>query len=165
MTINGVLYPVEGNDMAAFDAREKGYVRVEVPRADIQAVSWQAIPAKGHIWVYVPEVAGKEPGVDLPAADARFPILESYIDVVVEGSLEYGPEFAREIIATTKDWSRNWLNDRDLARRPWVFDKQYEAVDKLLADFAPHFADRMLSEEYTVKYLLDTNAHAAQAPQ
>ncbi len=65
----------------------------------------------------------------------------------------------------TKDWSRNWLNDRDLARRPWVFDKQYEAVDKLLADFAPHFADRMLSEEYTVKYLLDTNAHAAQAPQ
>ena len=40
MTINGVVYPVDGGDMAAFDARERGYVRVEVPHADIEAVSW-----------------------------------------------------------------------------------------------------------------------------
>lgn len=165
MTINGVLYPVEGNDMAAFDAREKGYVRVEIPRADIEAISWQALPAKGRIWVYVPGIAGKEPGVDLPAADARYPLLESYIDVVVEGGMEYGSDYAREIIATTKDWSRFWLNDRDLARRPWVFDKQYEAVDKLIADLAPHFADRTFPEEYAVKYLLETNAHADPAPK
>src|SRR5215471_20453669 len=39
MTINGVIYPVAGNDMSAFDQREKGYVRVEVPRALIEAVS------------------------------------------------------------------------------------------------------------------------------
>src|SRR5690242_12051363 len=37
MTINGVLYPVQGNDMAAFDAREAGYVRLELPRADVEA--------------------------------------------------------------------------------------------------------------------------------
>ena len=157
MTINGVVYPVDGNDMAAFDARERGYVRMEVPHADIEAVSWQALPAQGHIWVYVPDVAGKEPGVDLPLPDAKFPMLESYIDVVVEGGLEYGPEFAREIIATTKDWSRYWLNDRDLARRPWVFDKQSAAVDRLLAAHAPQFADRMFPEEFTAKYLLNTN--------
>jgi hypothetical protein len=34
-TINGVLYPVEGDDMSKFDAREEGYARVEVPRDDI----------------------------------------------------------------------------------------------------------------------------------
>jgi hypothetical protein len=164
MTINGALFPVEGNDMAAFDARERGYVRLEIPRADIAAVSWQALPARGRIWVYVPAIAGKAPGVGLPPADIRFPILESYIDVVVEGALEYGPEFAREIIVTTKDWSRYWLNDRELARRPWVFDSRSATVDKMLAAYAPHFADRKFPEEYVAKYLTDiSNARAPQS--
>jgi hypothetical protein len=154
MTINGVLYPAESTDMSAFDARERGYVRVEVPLADIQPVSWQALPAAGHVWAYVPDIAGKAPGEVLPQPDGHFPILQSYVDVVVEGGLEYGTEFAREIIATTKDWSVYWLNDRDLARRPWVFDKQAGAVDKLLAAFAPHFKDRMFAEDYTARYLL-----------
>jgi hypothetical protein len=157
MTINGVLYPVEGADMATLDTREQGYVRVEIPHADLEAVSWQSLPAQGHIWVYVPDLVGKQPGVDLPSSDARYPVLESYIDVVVEGALEYGPEFARELIVTTNGWSAYWLNDRELARRPWVFDKQSAAVDKLLAAYAPHFADRLLPNEYTVKYLLHTN--------
>lgn len=154
MTINGVLYPAEGTAMAAFDARERGYVRLEIPHADIEAVSWQALPAAGHIWVYVPEATGNLPGTDLPLPDAHFPILQSYVDVVIEGGLEYGPSFAREIIATTKDWSAYWLNDRDLARRPWVFDKQSAAVDALLASSAPHFHDRMFQEDYTAKYLM-----------
>src|SRR6516165_9835847 len=76
LTINGVLYPVEGNDMAAFDAREQGYVRVEIPHADVEAVSWQALPAQGRLWVYVPEKPGREPGIDLPPPDAHFPMLE-----------------------------------------------------------------------------------------
>ncbi len=43
--INGVLYAIEGDDMAKFDAREDGYPRVEVPpHEDIEAVSWQDIP-------------------------------------------------------------------------------------------------------------------------
>ena len=40
--------------MTKFDAREAGYARLEVPHADIEAVSWQSIPKEGHIWVYVP---------------------------------------------------------------------------------------------------------------
>lgn len=154
MTINGVLFPVEGNDMAAFDARESGYARIEVPRQDIEAVSWQRLPAEGKIWVYVPELPGKQAGVDLPLPSASFPLLQSYIDVVVEGGLEYGPGFAREIIETTAGWNRYWLNDRELARRPWVFDKSYSAVDKLLAALAPHFSDRLFPEQYAARNLL-----------
>lgn len=148
MTINGVIYPVFGNDMSAFDEREKGYVRVEVPLALIEAVSWQPIPTQGTVWVYVPKTEGKAPGEGLPVPDARYPLVESYIDVVIEGGLEYGPEFAREIIETTRDWSPYWLNDRTLARRPWVFDKQFATVDALLAASAPCFAQRAFSEEY-----------------
>ena len=147
MTINGVIYPV-GNDMSAFDSREKGYVRVEVPRALIEAVSWQAVPAQGTVWVYVPKAAGKRPGEGLPPPDAKFPMVQSYIDIVIEGGLEYGPEFAREIIETTRDWSPYWLNDRTLARRPWVFDRQYAKVDALLSTAAPCFAQRTFSEDY-----------------
>jgi hypothetical protein len=148
MTINGVIFPV-GDDMSAFDEREKGYVRVEVPRALIEAVSWQPLPTQGTVWVYVPKAEGKAPGKGLPSPDARFPLVESYIDVVIEGGLEYGPEFAREILETTRDWSPYWLNDRTLARRPWVFDKQFEMVDALLAKSAPCFAQRAFSEDYT----------------
>jgi len=39
MTINGVVYPVAGDNMAAFDARETGYIRVEVPPDEIEALS------------------------------------------------------------------------------------------------------------------------------
>jgi hypothetical protein len=148
MTINGVIYPVVGNDMSAFDEREKGYVRVEVPRALIEAVSWQPLPVQGTVWVYVPKAEGETAGEGLPVPDARFPILQSYIDVVIEGGLEYGPEFAREIIETTRDWSPYWLNDRTLARRPWVFEKQFSEIDALLATSAPCYAQRAFSEDY-----------------
>ena len=151
MTINGVLYPVEGDDMGAFDLREAGYQRVEVPREQIEAASWQRLPERGKVWVYVPVHEGHEPGVGLPVASSEFPLLESYIDVVIEGGMEYGPDYAREIIATTTDWSDYWLNDRELPRRPWVFDKQYAAVDKMLTVNAPHFADRKFPEEYAVE--------------
>jgi cation transport regulator ChaC len=150
MTINGVIYPAAGNDMSAFDQREKGYVRVEVPRALIEAVSWQPLPAQGTVWVYVPKAEGQAPGEGLPLPDAKFPLVESYIDVVIEGALEYGPEFAREVIETTRDWSPYWLDDRTLARRPWVFNKQYAQVDALLANSAPCFAQRAFSEDYAV---------------
>ncbi|HJS87833.1 MAG TPA: gamma-glutamylcyclotransferase family protein [Acetobacteraceae bacterium] len=153
MTVNGVLYPVEGNDMGAFDAREAGYRRVEVPREQIEAVSWQRLPEQGQIWVYVPVHGDNAPGVDLPAPSSDFPLLQSYIDVVVEGGMEYGPDYAREIIATTTDWNSYWLNDRELPRRPWVFDKQSAGVDKMLAANAPHFADRRFPEAYAVERL------------
>jgi hypothetical protein len=154
-TINGVLYPVEGDDMVKFDLREAGYARVEVPHADIEAVSWQAVPQEGHIWVYVPVRPGGAAGVGLPEPDAAFPLLESYIDIVIEGGLEYGPDFARELIETTADWSKFWLNDRLLSRRPWVHDDKYGVVDKMLGNIAPaaaQFANRLFMVQYAVRW-------------
>ena len=88
---------------------------MELMRENIEPVSWQRLPEQGHIWVYVPVRPGGMPGEGLPEADAAFAILESYIDVVVEGGLEYGVDYARELIETTADWSQFWLNDRELA--------------------------------------------------
>lgn len=154
-TINGVLYAVDGDNMAKFDAREPGYVRVQVPQDDIEAVSWQSVPQQGFIWVYVPRQPGGPSGAVQSEPSVEFPLLESYIDVVLEGSLEYGPEFARELIETTADWSRYWLDDRELARRPWVHDKQSAAVDRLLASVSPaaaRFKDRLFPVQYAMRW-------------
>jgi hypothetical protein len=72
---NGVLYAVDDDDMTKFDERERGNARVEAPREDIEAVSWQQLPQTGKIWVYIPVKPNGEPGVGLPAANAEFPLL------------------------------------------------------------------------------------------
>jgi hypothetical protein len=157
-TINGVIYAADTGDIAKFDAREAGYARVEVPRQDIEAVSWQRLPETGRFWVYVPVGANGAPGVGLPAANAEYPMLESYIDAVVEGGLEYGPDFARELIETTSDWSDYWLNDRELASRPWGRDPESSKVDELLLsspEAAAKLKSRLLSAPYAIHWAAD----------
>ena len=115
------------------------------------------MPAQGHIWVYVPDEKGGTPGIALPEPDAAVPMLQSYIDLVLTGALQYGPAFAIELIETTSNWSRYWLNDRELARRPWVHVPDYETVDHLLATTAPAssvFQERMFAEPYAARWLL-----------
>lgn len=153
-TINGVIYPVEGEDLAAFDAREVGYVRAEVGRGEMEAVSWQGLPGAGRVWLYVPTQSESDPG-DGGAPSADFPLLQSYVDVVVEGALEYGEDYARELIETTFDWSPVWLNDRPLGRRPWVFNKQAGAIDRLLngsGTAGPALAGRLFPEQFAIRY-------------
>lgn len=60
-------------------------------------------------------------------------MLQSYIDVCLLGALEHGESFALEFLRTTVGWSRYWLNDRKLARRPWVHQPRYREIDELLA--------------------------------
>ena len=156
MTVNGVIYPVRADDLAAFDLREAGYRRIPAPAEYIEAVSWQSLPNTGTIWIYVPV---SEECTDSPGslcADCDFPILQSYIDAIVEGALDYGSDYAREMIETTADWSRFWLNDRAMARRPWVFDRHFAETDALLAVTEPaaaHFADRLFPGPFSARWL------------
>ena len=126
-----------------------------MPLALIEAVSWQPAPHDVQVWAYVPIGEGGKPGEGLPPPSAAFPLLESYIDVVVDGALEFGLEYAREFVETTRDWSEFWLNDRELARRPWIYDKNYSEEDALLSTTAPaaeHFKDRLFSEVFAARY-------------
>ena len=140
--------------MVAYDKREEGYVRVAIPLVDIEALSWQSLPKDARIWVYVPAIEGKEPGVGLPGANNKFPLLQSYIDVVIEGGMEYGDDFVNELIKTTKDWEPYWLNDRILARRPWVAEKKYGQIDGFLKQ-VPSLQNRLLPEEFSASLAVD----------
>lgn len=161
-TINGVLYPVEGDDMTAFDQREAGYKRVEVPLQFVEALSWQQLPEHGKIWIYVSEGTDGQPGgKGLEGPTSQLPLLQSYIDVVLRGGLEYGEDFARELIETTADWSDNWLDDRELPRRPWVFTKDASKIDRLLQSTTPaasYFKERLFPEVFVVKRLVKETA-------
>jgi hypothetical protein len=64
-------------------------------------------------------------------------------------------DFARELIETTSDWSDYWLNDRELARRPWVRDPESAEVDQLLMsspDAAAKLASRLFAEPYAIHW-------------
>lgn len=154
-TINGVLFPVNGDDMNAYDKREIGYVRVSVPLADIEAMSWQNLPKHGKVWAYVPAVEGKAPGEDVPGPDHKFPLLQSYIDLVIEGAMEYGDDYVNELIQTSKGWGNHWLNDRILARRPWVAEKNHAQIDRFLKQ-VPELKNRQLPEDYAASLAVDS---------
>ena len=62
---------------------------------------------------------------------------------------EDGEAFAREFLRTTFLWSCFWLNEREVARRPWLHQKSYVKIDQLLREEVPaHFAHRKLESEY-----------------
>ena len=62
-------------------------------------------------------------------------ILQSYVDICVNGCLEYGLDFLRRFVHTTGNWSRYWLNDRIIARRAWTHEKNYNIIDKYITKF------------------------------
>lgn len=157
-SINGVIFPVKDEtELAAFDAREGGYNRVELDQAHVEAVDWEGLPRVGKIWIYVPKNSDGKGPADLQYPDVNFPLVQSYIDVVLQGSLEEGPDFARELIETTLDWSPFWLDDRPIARRAWADTPNSGAIDRLLATVEPaasQFRNRLYPELYAARHLM-----------
>ncbi|MEP9377597.1 gamma-glutamylcyclotransferase family protein [Aquabacter sp. CN5-332] len=154
-SINGVVFPVDAGLLPRFDRREGNYNRVPVSAEHIETVSWQRLPERGTIWVYVPKSLS-DPSATPLLPDAEHPIVQSYVDLVLQGALEYGGTFASELIATTADWGRYWLNDREYARRPWMAIKEAGRIDELLAITPPaaaSFPNRLYSEAYSARHM------------
>lgn len=107
-TIDGMIAHVPNDDWEALDAREWAYDRVPVTS---QVSHDRTEPTE--IAVYsVPEGRHTEPS-------ETFPILLSYLDVVVQGYLRtFGPEGASRFFDTTDGWGSPILNDRAEPRYP-----------------------------------------------
>jgi hypothetical protein len=137
--LNAVIYQVDQDELAATDKRESSYCRAGVPATAIQSLEVDFAPAAdAQTWIYV----SKTDGVALP--DAKFPIVQSYVDIFVGGCLEQGqrfglPDFARQCIATTDGWSQHWVNDRIYPRRPFIHQPKAGQIDKLLAGQLPAY--------------------------
>ncbi|KAL3906737.1 MAG: hypothetical protein SGILL_009153, partial [Bacillariaceae sp.] len=149
--INGVLFRVSHEMMPGFDQREVGYEKVRIPlqhvRADANAPEWfHHLGPDDRLWLYVPLASYCK------QADEHNPLLQSYVDTVLQGCLEWGGEkMAEEFIQTTGGWSSFFLNDTPSSRRPWLFRKDYSTIDRLLQKYATktHFGDRKHPEEFS----------------
>jgi hypothetical protein len=115
-----------------------------VPLELLQRVSWHQLPL-GVATVYV---FTARPDL-VQAADLEHPVLQSDLDVKVLAFAAFGAAFAAEFLATTHHWPPYWLNDRQLARRPWVHTPRYAFIDGLLAQHAhAPLTQRLLDVEY-----------------
>lgn len=131
--LNAVAYSVDPAELAATDAREASYCRASVAPGDLTALERGfSFPAGAQAWIYVGTPASAAP------PDARFPIVQSYVDVFLSGCFEQEERhaiagFAAECVATTTGWSEHWVNDRIFPRRPFIYQPRARQIDELLA--------------------------------
>jgi len=145
---SGVLVEIEIAELPNFDYREQGYTRVKVEpnRVRLAAGSDIALPtnlATSEIWVYVANTKGAGPS-------ARYPILQTYLDIIVKGCNEFDAAFAMQFLSTTVGWlpsngsAGGFVNDRPKSGYP-RFDKDASSgeksdnVDRLVGSLLPKF--------------------------
>ena len=137
--LNAVIYRVKLDELKATDQRESFYCRRSVALSDIKILEKSSFKILGgQAWIYTnrPEAAA------IP--NARFPIVQSYVDIFMSGCLEQEQRFelkgfAAECITTTKDWSTHWINDRPYPRRPFVSQPKSRQIDTLLSQQLPEY--------------------------
>jgi cation transport regulator ChaC len=126
---SGVLIEVDRAELEYFDIREGGYDRVEIDlshvwgldddeeKNDVVNVNTHPVLERAShkrnlptgpnqdknddfdmikVWVYIPRTS-------LPA-NQNFPIVQSYVDIILRGCLDYGTNFATYFLNTTDGW-------------------------------------------------------------
>lgn len=108
---NGVIFKVSAEELTAFDEFETGYNRELIDPKSVTMLD-DSKPVEGDIWFYT--------GRAKCFASPESPILQSYVDVCLNGCLEIEArfplakqaDFARTFLKTSTDWNQHWLNDR-----------------------------------------------------
>jgi hypothetical protein len=138
---NGVLVEIDESEIPAFDKRELestnfNYERLQIPPQKITGLAAE-VSKTLKVWGYI---------VKKPLNPSQeFPIVQSYVDVILTGCLGFGEEFAAEFIRSTIGWEHPWYNDRIHPRYVRHLNKlDFQAqIDSLLAEYAPSgFAKR-----------------------
>ena len=115
--------------------------------SDLEPMSWLPLPA-GAPTIYVQAMDEQK----IKPASPDYPLLQTNLDSWLLKALQYGEDFAVEMLETTRGFPSFWINDRVLARRPWIHQPKYKILDKLFRNHpsAPDntFASRCLEVEY-----------------
>lgn len=136
-TCNGVIYAVTEEELAETDARETaGYKRCLIQPQNITMLDGRNTPPEGNIWVYVNQFSRAEIRDNIPTA--QFPMVQSYLDICVNGCLEVEARyptaagFTKEFLTKTAEWNRFWVNDRSQPRRAFAAQPAAEGIDEAL---------------------------------
>jgi hypothetical protein len=105
------------------------------------------LPAPSQIWIYV----NKPDTLALP--DAEHPIVQSYVDIFITGCMELQArvadpsiDFVEECVRTTDGWSKHWVNDRPMPRRPYIHQPLAFEIDKQLKRLLPELFEAIRIE-------------------
>lgn len=96
---NGIIFEVFKKTLKKFDKREGSYYkRIEVNSSKIKILPKNKLGNKQivKIWVYLTKKPKKP--------TKNFPILLSYLEIVIKGCLNFGKEFFKEFFKTTYKW-------------------------------------------------------------
>jgi len=129
---NGVILKVSQQELEVFDNRESGYKRERIDQKNITMLDGSKSAPEGDIWFYA--VSEKH------FASPEFPIVQSYVDVCLNGCLEIEAayplakeaEFAEMFLRTSTNWSKFWVNDRIYPRRPFIYLPNAGKIDHLI---------------------------------
>jgi hypothetical protein len=133
---NGVFFQVKGlKALIRYDKRERYYCRKLVSRSAIESLDGSPLPS-GQFWVYELKPSAQA------TPSARYPIVQSYVDIFLSGCLEieaqfHLKDFSSECVLSTTNWSKYWVNDRLYPRRPFVFEPKALEIDSLLTRKVP----------------------------
>src|SRR5262245_44747327 len=138
----GVIYKVTESDLSATDNRETGYRRTSVPLDALKLLTGTGVTLQrdDRFWIYV----STEDYIGVP--NKAFPLVQSYVDLCVNGSLESAqcyPATAGHFPGwwiDTIDWRpvrQNdqvwWLNDRAYSYRASFTLPNSSMIDATLA--------------------------------
>ena len=102
--INGVLFKINKNDLIKFDKREfPDYYRRKINRKFFKHYFNKDLPNNIIIYTYIIKKKYLN--------DNKCPILQTYLDIVLQGCLEYNNKFAKMFLDTTNNWKPIY-NDR-----------------------------------------------------
>lgn len=129
---NGVIFQVSQQQLDAFDQRETGYNRERIDQKDITMLNGSKSAPEGNIWFY----ANKEKRYASPEC----PIVQSYVDICLNGCLELeatypaakDATFAETFLKTCTDWTKYWVNDRIYPRRAFIYAPNASKIDQLI---------------------------------
>lgn len=143
-SVNCIIFEIKSSLVSTLDKREFLYNRESVNLDDIKFTTNEfSITKDDEIWIYITKVPVK------PSKD--FPIIQSYVDACISGSLEIEEKFnlenfAIDFIKTTQQWSTSWVNDRVFPRAPHIYEPDAYRIDILLSQNINQFFTKIIIE-------------------
>jgi len=133
-TTSAIYFEVDAENLKRFDAREQGYQRRLIPWEQVTIAADHGntteLPKKGNLWIYVGDSAHK------PSKER--PIMQSYLDVILNGCLAISESFAERFMLTTQHWQQ-LVDDRANPQYPRALNKKAdtERFDAVIQNTLP----------------------------
>jgi len=123
---NGVLFEVFEDEIAKFDKRETEYYeRILIDKKYIKFLNIQIDLYETMIWIYI----SKNPS----RPNSEYPVINSYVNTVLNGVLNLGKDFYDEFIRTT--FGLDFIyDDLDNPRYPYLVKDEEMLLNKEILD-------------------------------